>query len=73
MEFYNRGWDAWTTVRRLGYPNINVINPPYGAVSPMPLRFYYPIAEQTANPTNYASAVQAMGSDAVTTKLFWMP
>jgi len=73
VEFYNRGWDAWTTIRRLGYPNINVIDPPYGAISPMPLRFYYPIAEQTANPTNYAAAVQAMGTDAVTTKLFWMP
>lgn len=74
VEYYNRGWDAWTSIRRLGYPDINTINPPYGAISHMPLRFYYPIAEQTANPTNYASAVQAMGgTDAVTTKLFWMP
>ncbi|HXO74395.1 MAG TPA: SusD/RagB family nutrient-binding outer membrane lipoprotein, partial [Puia sp.] len=70
---YNRGWDAWTSIRRLGYPDINTINPPYGAVSPMPLRFYYPLTEQSANSTNYADAVKAMGgNDAVTTKLFWM-
>ncbi len=70
---YNRGWDAWTSIRRLGYPNINVINAPYGAVSPMPLRFYYPLTEQSANATNYANAVKAIGgTDAVTVKLFWM-
>jgi len=70
---YNRGWEAWTSIRRLGYPNINAINPPYGAITPMPLRFYYPLAETAANSINYNAAVQAMGgSDQVTTKLFWM-
>ncbi len=73
IAMYNRGWDAWTSIRRLGYPNINALNPPNGAISPMPLRFYYPLAEQTANATNYAAAVKAMGSDDVTTKLYWMP
>jgi hypothetical protein len=73
IAFYNRGWDAWTSIRRLGYPNINTINPPYGAISPMPLRFYYPLTEQSANSTNYHAAVTAIGgNDAVTTKLFWM-
>lgn len=73
IAFYNRGWDAWTGIRRLGYPDINTINPPYGAISPLPLRFYYPLAEQSANATNYKAAVQAIGgSDQVTTKLFWM-
>ena len=70
---YNRGWDAWTSIRRLGYPDINTINPPFGAISPMPLRFYYPLTEQSANSTNYHAAVTAIGgNDAVTTKLFWM-
>jgi hypothetical protein len=73
IALYNRGWDAWTSIRRLGYPDINTINPPYGAISPMPLRFYYPLTEQSANATNYADAVKAIGgNDAVTTKLFWM-
>ena len=70
---YNRGWDAWTSIRRLGYPDINTINPPFGAISPMPLRFFYPLTEQSANAKNYAAAVSAIGgTDAVTTKLFWM-
>lgn len=72
IAMYNRGWDAWTSIRRLGYPDINTINPPIGAITPLPLRFYYPLREQTANPTNYAAAAKAMGSDVVTTKLFWM-
>jgi hypothetical protein len=70
---YNRGWEAWTSIRRLGYPDINTINPPFGAISPMPLRLYYPLAEQSANKINYTAAVQAMGgADQVTTRLFWM-
>jgi len=73
IALYNRGWDAWTSIRRLGYPDINTINPPYGAISPLPLRFYYPLAEQSANAINYKAAVQAIGgSDLVTTRLFWM-
>jgi hypothetical protein len=73
IALYNRGWDAWTSIRRLGYPDIDNLNPPYGAISPMPLRFYYPLAEQSANATNYKAAVQAIGgTDQVTTKLFWM-
>lgn len=71
IALWNRGWDAWTEIRRLGQPNINA-NPPVGAITPMPLRFWYPLTEQSANPTNYAAAVGAMGSDQVTTKLFWM-
>jgi len=74
IALWNRGWDAWTEIRRLGQPNINVISPPTGAISPLPLRFWYPLSEQTANPVNYAAAVQDLGgADAVTTKLFWMP
>jgi hypothetical protein len=73
IALWNRGWDAWTEIRRLGQPNINVINPPVGAITPLPLRFWYPLTEQSANGTNYNAAVAAMGPDVVTTKLFWMP
>jgi hypothetical protein len=73
IALWNRGYDAWTEIRRLGYPNINVVSPPIGAISQLPLRFWYPLAEQTANPINYAAAVQAMGApDLVSTPLFWM-
>ena len=74
IALWNRGWDAWTSIRHLGYPAINTVSPPVGAITPLPLRFNYPQAEQTANPINYKAAVQAIGGpDLVTTKLFWMP
>jgi hypothetical protein len=70
----NRGCDAWTEIRRLGQPNLNVLNPPIGAISVLPLRFYYPLAEETANPVNWAAAAATLnGGDVVTAKLFWMP
>jgi len=72
----DRGWDAWTLIRRLKQPNIDAISAPVGAVSSLPLRFYYPTTEQSANPNNWAAAVKAMSggtSDDVNTKLFWMP
>ncbi len=74
IHLWNRGWDVWTEIRRLGYPDINVVSPPAGAQGLMPIRFWYPLKEQTANSINYAAAVAALGGpDAVTTKLFWMP
>lgn len=69
----NRSWDAWTDIRRLKQPDINTVSPPIGAISQLPLRFYYSTTEPTANATNYAAAVKAMGgTDDVNTKLFWM-
>lgn len=75
VAFANRGWDAWTSIRRLKQPNIDAISPPVGAISVLPKRFFYPTTEQSANPKNWADAVKAMSggvSDDVTTKLFWM-
>jgi len=69
----NRSWDAWTDIRRLKQPDINTVSPPIGAISQLPLRFYYSTTEPTANAVNYAAAVKAMGgTDDVNTKLFWM-
>jgi hypothetical protein len=72
---YNRNWESWTTIRRLGYPDINVVSPPVGAVSTYPLRLYYPINEVSSNPINWQAAAQKLpgGQDVVTAKLFWMP
>jgi hypothetical protein len=75
IAFANRNWDAWTEIRRLGYPDIDVVSPPVGAQGSLPLRLNYPPAEQTSNPTNWAAAVQALpgGTDALSAKLFWIP
>ncbi len=71
----NRGWDAWTEIRRLKYPDINTVSAPIGASGQMPLRFYYPTNEQSSNQNNWAVAVKAQAgsaADNVSTKLFWM-
>lgn len=68
LALYNRGWDSWTSWRRLDYP---ALSPAYRAVSDIPVRYTYPVNEQNYNTTNYNSAASAIGGDAVATKLFW--
>ncbi len=68
IALYNRGWDAWIEVRRLDFPALVA---PATAVSAFPVRFLYPINEQNVNTVNYNAASSAIGSDKVTTKLFW--
>ncbi|MBS1668840.1 MAG: SusD/RagB family nutrient-binding outer membrane lipoprotein [Bacteroidetes bacterium] len=72
---YNMNWDSWTDIRRLGYPNLDVVSPPVGAHGNLPLRLTYPSNESGSNSTNWANAVKALpgGQDVVTAKLFWMP
>jgi hypothetical protein len=69
IAFYNRAWDGWVDTRRLGYP---VLPAPDQAVSTFPLRFTYPVTETNVNSTNYQAASQAIGGDAVDTKLFFL-
>ena len=68
FSLYNRGFEAWTEWRRFDVP---VLAPAVDAVSDIPLRYTFPIAEQTLNGANYASASTAIGGDDVATKLFW--
>ncbi|TDX01957.1 SusD/RagB family nutrient-binding outer membrane lipoprotein [Dinghuibacter silviterrae] len=74
IAYANRGWDAWTSIRRLGYPNIDAVNPPVGAQGNLPRRFTYPGNEESSNPIHWAEAVQAVNgsaTDNVATKLWW--
>jgi hypothetical protein len=68
IAYYNRGFEAWTQFRKLDYPQL--VAPP-DALSAFPIRYTYPIEEQTLNGTNYKAASTAIGGDAVDTKLFW--
>ncbi len=68
IALYNRGFEAWTEWRKFDYPVL--LHPPR-AVSPVPVRFTYPVEEQTLNGSNYATASAAIGGDLVSTKLFW--
>jgi hypothetical protein len=68
IALYDRGWDEWIEWRRLDYPQL--VTPPT-ALSVIPLRYTYPIAEQNVNTSNYNTAASAIGGDVVATKLFW--
>ncbi len=68
LALYNRGWDAWTETRRMGFPALIA---PSTAKSAFPLRFTYPVNEQNVNVVNYNQAATAIGGDLVATKLFF--
>lgn len=68
LALYNRGMEAWTSIRKLDFP---VMAPAAEAVSGFPNRYTYPTVEQTLNGESYAEASSAIGGDAPETKLFW--
>lgn len=69
LGLYNRGFEAWTSYRRLDFPVLTA--PADAAITEVPKRYTYPSAEQTLNATNYSAATTAIGGDDMTTKLFW--
>ncbi|CAD0004926.1 SusD/RagB family nutrient-binding outer membrane lipoprotein [Flavobacterium chungangense] len=68
IAYYNNSFEGWSVYRRLDYP---VLIAPADAVSAIPLRYTYPIIEQSLNKSSYTAASQAIGGDNVDTKLFW--
>jgi hypothetical protein len=68
IALYNRGFEAWTQWRIMDYPQL--VAPP-DAESNVPVRYPFPISEQTLNGANYDAASAAIGGDDVETKLFW--
>lgn len=69
IALYNRGFEAWTEWRRLDAPIFNL--PANKMYTDIPVRFTFPVGEQTLNQANWSAASTAMGSDKLTTKLFW--
>ncbi|MBO3273073.1 SusD/RagB family nutrient-binding outer membrane lipoprotein [Hymenobacter defluvii] len=68
IALYNQPTEAYKEWRRLDSPKLTK---PSTAVSDIPLRYTYPIAEQSVNGANYSAAAAAIGGDQVTTALFW--
>jgi len=69
IAFFNRGFEGWTSYRRLDYPELPM--PVNSVIDNYAVRYTYPINEQTLNGGNYKEAAQAIGGDLLTTKLFW--
>ncbi len=71
ISYFNRGFEAWTSYRRLDFPAL--VAPPvtFGDITEVPKRYSYPGIEQTLNAANLEAAVAKLGNNAVTTKIFW--
>lgn len=69
LALYNRGFEAWTSYRRLDFPVL--VAPADATIAEVPKRYTYPSAEQTLNTDNNSAAATAIGGDFMTTKLFW--
>ncbi|GET26725.1 SusD/RagB family nutrient-binding outer membrane lipoprotein [Prolixibacter sp. NT017] len=70
LASYTRGLIGYTTWRRLDYPIFNLA-PTIDSYDQIPVRFTFPINEQTLNKDNYEAAASAIGGDLLTTKIFW--
>ncbi|WP_281227992.1 SusD/RagB family nutrient-binding outer membrane lipoprotein [Flavobacterium aquiphilum] len=75
IALYNRGFEAWTSYRRLDFPVLNVPPVTYedadGPIKVVPRRYSYPGAEETLNSTNLKAAVSKIGSNGTSKRIFW--
>lgn len=69
IALFDQGFEAWTEYRRLDYPKLSA--PKVAESDVVPLRFLYPISEQTLNGDSYNAASANIGGDTYSTKLFW--
>lgn len=75
IALYNRGFEAWTSYRRLDFPVL--VAPPVtfddadGPTTIVPRRYSYPGNEQTLNAVNYAAAAAKLGSNGTSKRIFW--
>jgi hypothetical protein len=70
IAFYTRGLEGYTEWRRMDFPIFN-LPPSIAEYDEIPVRFTYPVNEQTLNKASYESAATAIGGDEMSTKIFW--
>lgn len=69
LGLFNRGFEGWTTWRRLDFAGFN---PPPGMVAAdIPTRMLFPAREANLNGANLDAAIANIGGDTKTTKLWW--
>ncbi len=70
IAFYTRGLEGYNMWRRMDYPIFN-IGSLITSYDEIPVRFTYPVSEQTLNNASYTAASSAIGGDLISTKIFW--
>lgn len=68
IALYNRGFEAWSSWRKLGHPTLADAGQ---SGLPVPLRFTYPTTEASLNGANLSAASSAIGGDELQTPIFW--
>ncbi|HEU4789474.1 MAG TPA: SusD/RagB family nutrient-binding outer membrane lipoprotein [Flavobacterium sp.] len=73
IALFNRGFEAWTSYRRLDFPVLTVPAVTYNGITEVPKRYSYPAREQTLNRTNVSAAIAKIpgGKNTLTAKVFW--
>lgn len=77
LSYFNRGMLGWTTYRRLdmagnnGVNGDDLLNQAAQTTQLTPVRYTYPINEQTLNGANYSAAASNIGVDTKAQKLWW--
>lgn len=67
--FFN-GLEAWFDWRRTGFPTLNVSASNLNG-DKVPVRYIYPVIEQSLNGDNRAAAVTRQGADVINTAVWW--
>jgi hypothetical protein len=70
IAFFGQGLDAFAEWRRLDYPQLTA-GPASVLNGQIPVRFFYPGAEQSLNGKSRDAAVERQGADLLTTKLWF--
>jgi len=71
IALFPNGHEAWSLVRRTGFPQINQPVYTFPGNEQMPRRKQYPNAEMQSNNENYSAAVARMGGDSQYTRVWW--
>ena len=69
---YMQPAQAWSEIRRTGYPNLYFpADPNAQLLKSVPDRVRYPSSERNNNKSNYEAQIASMGSDDAYIKIFW--
>jgi len=71
IALFNRGFEAWTSYRRLDFPALIAPAITYGDIKEVPKRYTYPGAEETINATNLEAASTKLGGNTPIKHVFW--
>ena len=71
IALFNRGFEAWTSYRRLDFPVLVAPSVTYGEIKEVPKRYTYPGAEETLNKVNLDAAIAKQGGNTAIKHVFW--